>query len=362
MTPSVCGPRWPQSRVAELLGVTYPIIQAPMAGGLTTPALVAAVSNAGGLGSLAAALLSPERIAAEIAAVRKLTERPFNVNLFVLESPAMEAEALRGALARLQPLREELGLPPGEVPPRFCESFPEQLEAVLEARPPVVSFTFGIVDRAVVQRLHRAGIRVVGTATHVAEALAWEAAGADAVCAQGAEAGGHRGTFLGAFEPAQVGTVALVPQVADAVRLPVIAAGGLMDGRGIAAVLMLGAGGAQLGTAFLGCPEAGTSAEWRERLQRSTDTSTRVTRVFSGRPARGLVNQFMERLRDAEQAVPDYPVQNALTAEIRAAARQRGDPEYQSLWAGQGAPLVRSLSAAELVAQLAAETSGRLSR
>ena len=236
--------RWACTRLAEILDIAVPIIQAPMAGGVTTPELVAAVSNVGGLGSLGAALLSPERIAAEIAAIRALTAAPFNVNLFVLSPPRVEGHTLTEALARLQPMRDELGLPTGDVPAQFCESFPAQLEAVLEARPAVVSFTFGIVDPAIVERLHAVGTKVIGTATHVAEARAWESVGADAVCAQGAEAGGHRGTFLGSFEEAMIGTLALVPQVADAVRIPVIAAGGIMDGRGIAAVLVLGAVGA----------------------------------------------------------------------------------------------------------------------
>jgi nitronate monooxygenase len=225
----------------------------------------------------------------------------------------------------------------------------------------VVSFTFGIVSNAVVERLHAAGAKVIGTATHVAEARAWESVGADAVCAQGAEAGGHRGTFLGGFEEAMIGTVALVPQVADAVRIPVIAAGGIVDGRGIAAALILGATGVQLGTAFLTCAESGIPTAWKNSLRAAADNGTRVTRVFSGRPARGLVNAFMERLRADEQAVPSYPVQNALTGEIRTAAKHQGRLDHVALWAGQGVPLVRSLpAAAELVRRLRDETEAAL--
>jgi len=287
---------WFETRLSKIVNIAVPIIQAPMAGGITRPELVAAVSSSGGLGSLGAGMLPPERIAADISAIRRLTNAPFNVNLFVLAAPQVDTSSLEAAMALLQTFREDLGLPVAEPPARFCEDFSEQLETVLEERPPVVSFTFGIIDGAAVERLHRAGAKVIGTATHVAEALAWEAVGADAVCVQGAEAGGHRGTFLGPPEEAMIGTLALVPQVIDAVQIPVIAAGGIMDGRGIAAALVLGAAGAQLGTAFLACKESGIPEQWKERLKASKDTGTRVTRLFSGRPARGLVNEFMERL------------------------------------------------------------------
>lgn len=346
---------WKRTSLSETLGIAIPIIQAPMAG-VTTPELVAAVSNSGGLGSLGAGMHPPHRIAADIAAIRRLTNSPFNVNLFVLDAPNVDADMLHKAMERLQPIRKELGLPEAKAPDRFCEDFPAQLEIVLEEQPPVVSFTFGIVDRAVVDRLHQAGIRVIGTATHVAEARAWESAGADAVCAQGAEAGGHRGTFLGRSEDAMIGTFALVPQVVDAVRIPVIAAGGIMDGRGIAAALVLRAAGAQLGTAFLTSTESAIPSGWKERLKVAAETDTRVTRLFSGRSARGLVNEFMERLRASEHDVPDYPIQNALTGEIRSEAKKLGCLDYVSLWAGQGVPLVRSMSAAELIRRLSEET------
>lgn len=335
--------------LTTLLGLRHPLIQAPMAGGATTPELVAAVSNTGALGSFAAATLSPAAMREGVARVRLLTDRPFNVNLFVLDEPAPSDAEVARAQARLDPLRAELGLPPGGRPARFCEDNRAQLETLIELAPPVVSFTFGLLDAATVARLHTAGSLVIGTATTVAEARAWEAVGADLICAQGCEAGGHRGTFLGDPQQANIGLLALLPQVAAAVQVPVIAAGGLMDGRGIAASLLLGAQAAQLGTAFLCCPESGIPAIWKEAILAAGDDSTRLTRAFSGRYARGIANDFMRRFAAEEQQVPAYPVQNALTADIRQAATRQGRAEYLSLWAGQGAGMARALPAAELV-------------
>ncbi len=342
--------------VARRLGTTLPIVQAPMAGGITTPALVAAACEAGTLGSLGAAVLSPARIREEIAAIRALTGRPFAVNLFVLDEPgsfARDGEA--ASIARLAAWRGRHGLPPQSAPGRVCESFAEQLAAVIEAAPAVASFHFGIPPRDALEALRRAGARVLGGATNVAEARAWVEAGADAIVAQGAEAGGHRGTFVGGFEEGAVGTMALVPRLVDAVDLPVIAAGGIMDGRGIAAAFALGAAGVQLGTAFLACDESGAHAGWKAALGEADTRGTRLTRVFSGRPARGLVNGFMQAMRPHEAEVPVYPVQNALTAELRAAATRAGDVEAMSLWAGQGAALARRVPVSELVARLVAE-------
>lgn len=342
--------------LTSLLGIELPVIQAPMAGGATTPELVAAVSQAGGLGSFAAALLSPVAMRDAVARVRALTDRPFNVNLFVLDEPGPSPDELAAAQARLAPYRAALGLEPeAAVPERFCESNRAQIEALIELAPPVASFTFGVLDAATVARLHDAGSFVVGTATTVAEALAWEACGADAVCMQGAEAGGHRGTFLGDFEQSSIGLMALLPQAVAALDVPVIAAGGIMDGRGIAASLLLGAQAAQLGTAFLCCPESGIHAAWKAAILEAGDDSTRLTRVFSGRHARGIVNAFMDELRDDEAAVPAYPVQNALTGELRRAATAQGRTDFMSLWAGQGAGLARELPAAELVGVLEEE-------
>lgn len=338
----------------------HPIIQAPMAGGATTPELVAAVSRAGGLGSLAGVMLPPDKLREEIRKIRALTDRPFGVNLFVLKPVTVAQAELEAAMERLQPIRAELGLPPGKAPAKFSEDFEAQLEVLLEEKPPVVSFHFDLLPASQVERLHQAGCKVIGTATNVAEALAWQEAGADYICAQGAEAGGHRGTFIGPFEHAMTGTLALLPQVVAAVKVSVIAAGGIMDGRGIAAALLLGASAVQMGTAFLTCPEAGIHPLYKEALLHTQGDPTVVTRTFSGRPARGLRNAFIERMQPYEALVPPYPIQNALTAEIRQAAARAGRLEFMSLWAGQAASLCRSLPAAMLVETLVRETQEAL--
>ncbi|MFC5862538.1 NAD(P)H-dependent flavin oxidoreductase [Acidicapsa dinghuensis] len=348
------------SRLAGLLGIELPILQAPMAGGPSTPKLAASVSNAGGMGSLAGGMSSPDRIREEIAATRRLTERPFAMNLFVLETPHPAPEVVEHAVKLLQPLRDELGLPPQPPITKFCESFDEQFEALLESEPAVASFTFGILSESQVEALHRRRILVSGTATTVAEARAWQAVGADMVCAQGADAGAHRGTFLDSYENSLIGTMALIPLVCDAVKIPVIAAGGIMDGRGIAAARMLGAFGVQMGTAFMLCPEAGTSQLWRDALRNGAEHPTRVSRVYSGRAARGLVNEFMLRLSPHEHEIAPYPIQNALSGPIRRAAAQANRPEFLSLWAGQGVGLCREVPAGELVRILARETQEML--
>lgn len=347
---------WPENILTEQLDLRLPLIQAPMAGGSTTPELVAAVSNAGALGSLAAPLLTPAQILDQCARIRTLTERPFAVNLFVLEPGPVDQDVLAAGIARLKPYTDELGLPPPAAPAQFCQSVSAQLEAVLEVRPALASFTFGVLSAAAVARLRDADIRVMGTATNVAEAIAWQEAGADYVCAQGCEAGGHRGTFIGSFERSCVGLFALLPQIVDAVRLPVVAAGGIMDGRGIAASLMLGASGAQLGTAFLAADEAGIHSAYKDRLTLTADTGTLVTSAFSGRPARAIGNRFSAAMALHLASLPPYPVQNALTGPLRAHAAQTGQLEYMSLYAGQAAGMARRMPAAELVALLRTET------
>ncbi|AJY05243.1 MULTISPECIES: NAD(P)H-dependent flavin oxidoreductase [Burkholderia] len=343
---------------AERFGLRLPLVQAPMVGA-STAAMVAAASNAGALGSLACGAFEPERLVAEVAAIRAATARAFAVNLFVLQPASPDAATVARALAAIDPLNAALGLPPGAAPVRYAPDFRAQLDALVALRVPVASFTFGVLDAADVARLKAAGTYVIGTATHVAEGLAWQAAGADALAAQGAEAGGHRGTFIGSADDALIGTFALVPQLVDATGLPVLAAGGIMDGRGIAAALALGAQAAQLGTAFLTCAESAIAADWKARVRASADTSTQVTRAITGRHARGLRNTLMARLGEHVAEVPPYPVQNALTQPLRQAAARANDGDYLSLWAGQGAPLTRrrdaALSAAQLVDALDAE-------
>lgn len=345
------------------LGISQPIILGPMLGAGTLEMLVA-VTYAGGLGSLAVSSLTPTEISTAVASIRLQTSGPFNVNLFVLDTPHPTDEELHTAFKLLDPFRKELGLSPATPPEKYCENFRKQLEMLIELKVPVASFTFGLLDAKSIERLHRAGTIVIGTATNVAEARAWENNGADIICAQGAEAGGHRGTFIGSFENSMIGTLALVPQIVDNVKLPVVAAGGIMDGRGIAAAFMLGAQAVQMGTAFLTCAESSIHSAWKIQLREAIDTSTRITKSFSGRAARSIVNEFMQRMAPYEHQVPPYPVQNALTAEIRQAAHRANRPEFLSLWASQATALghgrKEGISIDELMRKLALELTTTL--
>jgi nitronate monooxygenase len=335
-----------------LLGIEHPIVQAPMAG-LSTPALVAAVSDAGGLGSLGAAALGPDELVQQARAVRELTDRPFNLNFFCHEAPTLDAATAARERERLAPLYEELALgepPEPFVPPLAFDA--ARLDAVLQIRPAVASFHFGLPGPAAVDALHEAGCLILSSATTVAEAEDLADRGADVVIAQGAEAGGHRGSFRVAGDDGPVGTLALVPQVVDAVEVPVIAAGGISDGRGLAAALALGAAGAQLGTAFLACPEAAVHPLHRAALRSARAEDATITRAFSGRPARALRNRAVEEAGDEPLA---FPAQFSMTAPLGLAAAQQGSPDFLALWAGQAAPLAVELPAAELVSRIARE-------
>jgi nitronate monooxygenase len=342
--------------LCPLLGIQYPIIQAPMGGGTTTPELVAAVSNAGALGSLGASAMSPGQIIEAIAAIRLRSDRPFNINLFAGGIENAEGRDPSGMMQILALYHKAMGLPEPVPPQPAGDPFGAQLEAVLEARPPIFSFTFGMPDAAAFARLKDRGIKILGTATTVHEARLLEAAGAIAVVAQGAEAGGHRGTFAGPFESAMIGTIALVPQVVDAVAVPVIAAGGIMDGRGIVAARALGASGVQMGTAFLTCRETGICQAYKSAVRAARDDQTVISRAFTGRPARGLVNELMMAMRGQEASILPYPLQNFATRALRTQASARNDARYLALLAGQAAGLARDLPAAELVRHLVRES------
>jgi nitronate monooxygenase len=333
----------------------FPIIQGPMAGGPCTPELIAAVSNAGGLGSFPGSLLSPAAIAEQVARIRSLTDRPFLMNFFVQDTPAPSEEELRHGSELLRPVWESLGWKELPRPAKWCEDFAAQFETLIALRPAAASFTFGILTAAQVERLHAAGILAIGTVTTVEEGLAWEAVGADAVVASGIEAGGHRGTFLGPQQDATMSAQQLWPAVAQAVKIPVIAAGGIMDGADIRQALALGARAVQMGTAFLATDEAGISAPYKQRLFAGGQQRTRLTRSFSGRYARGIENRFMQLMEAVEAQVPAYPVQNALTGSIRADAGKKGDTELMSLWAGTEFARARAMPAARLVQTLVAE-------
>lgn len=355
-----------QTEFMRRLGMSRPVIQAPMAGGGDTPALVAAVGNSGGIGFIGAAYLTPEQIAEAGRTVRSLTSRPFGINLFAPQPPADRPADPYSAVERVAGYYRELGLPAPTAPQVGGPTFEDQFAACLEVGAAAFSFTFGLIPKAAIAALKLRRMVVLGTATTVAEAVALENAGVDAVVAQGSEAGGHRGTFAGAFESSMVGTVALVPQSADAVSVPVVASGGIMDGRGVAAALSLGAAAAQLGTAFLTCDEAGIAECYKSAILEARETDTRVTRAFSGRAARGIVNRVMSDVdaaaeKDANSILP-FPQQNVLTRPLRIAAGKQGRAEFLSLWAGQGLGLARRQKAAALVERLDAETAAILNR
>lgn len=337
----------------ERVGIRVPIFQAPMAGGTDTPALAAQVGAAGGLGSLGCGYLQPAQIESAVAAYRALSDRPLGVNLFVRASHTIDEAARDRVTPLLDELRRELGLSIAPPSPRIAPSYPEQLDAVLRLRPRVFSFTFGLPTAAQIAALHAADVFVIGTATSLDEGEALVALGVDAVCAQGSEAGGHRGTFLGRAEDSLIGTMALVRQLVARLPTPIIAAGGVMDGAGIRAALALGASAVQLGTAFLLCPEAGTHPAHREALRSPAARHTVITRAFSGRAARGIANRFTARFENV--ACPPFPQQQDLTADLRAAAAAAGRVDLMQLWAGQGAPLLRELPVAELMRVLLEE-------
>ena len=346
--------------LTRLLGISNPLILAPMGGGPTTTDLVVAVCEAGGLGFLAGAYLTPLEIAEQAAQIRGRTSRPFGINLFApVPSPGLPA-AIAAALELLDPIHAELGIAPPVAPVLPAYTFEEQLQAVLDSNADVFSFTFGIPFANDLARMRARRKLVFGTATTVREAVLLEQAGVDAVVAQGSEAGAHRGTFAVSFSAGMVGSIALLPQVVDALSVPVIASGGIMDGRGLAAALVLGAQAAQMGTAFLACDEAGTSRPYREALRTAREDETRTTTAFSGRPARGIGNAFMDAADANPDAILPYPWQNALTRPMRTAAAAAGNARYLSLWAGQGLPLARSEPAAEIVARVIAEAAALL--
>jgi nitronate monooxygenase len=340
---------------AKKLGLKTPIIQAPMAGGPSSQELVAAASAAGALGSFGFAYTQPDGMKRQAEWVRGKTSRPFGVNLFVSSQPgAIPAAEQTKAVEALSAYYRELGLPPPEpVKPPYAPDLDAQLAAVEEIRPAVFTVHLGGLTPQQVKRFQSKGMVVGGSANCVAEAKSLEAAGFDFVIAQGGEAGGHRGSYLRDPYESLTGTLALTRLVVRAVKLPVVAAGGIMDGAGIAAVLALGAQAAQLGTAFIPCPESGASQVHKDLLLRLTEDETAITEKFSGKPARGVVNRFIREMADAPQLA--FPAQNSLVGKLRAAAAKAGKPDFVALWAGQAAPLSRALPAAELIEQLEQE-------
>jgi nitronate monooxygenase len=345
-----------KTAITRRFQLSCPLFQAPMAGGGDTAELVAAVCNAGGLGFIGAAYLTPEQIMERRNAVRRVTDRPFGINLFApLPVPAVDESALDRAVARIAPYYAELGLPSPQRPSRPPSRFEDQLTAALEIGASAFSFAFGLLPREAIDAIKRNGIFCLGTATTVREAQLLVDSGVDAVIAQGSEAGGHRSTFASDFETSLIGSMALIPQVTDAVSVPVIASGGIMDGRGIAAALTLGASAVQMGTAFLTCEEAGIAACYKEAILSASEDQTRITRAFSGRPARGIANRMLRDYEDAADTTLPFPWQNALTRPLRNESARQSRTDYLSLWAGQGVRSARRTTAAELVRALNAE-------
>lgn len=338
----------------ELLGTELPVIQAPMAG-VQASALAVAVSNAGGLGSLPCAMLDPAALRRELFNIHSQCAKPFNVNFFCHPQPVADAGREAAWRRALAPYYAEFAIDaaaiasgPGRVP------FGAEAAAVLEEfRPRVVSFHFGLPSPGLLARVKATGAKVLSSATTVEEALWLESHGADAVIAQGVEAGGHRGMFLTDDIATQVGTFALLPQVARAVKVPVIAAGGIVDARGVAAALALGAAGVQVGTAYLLCPEVTTSAIHRAALKSEAARVTALTNLFTGRPARGIVNRVMRELGPMSASPPAFPLAVAAISPIRAKAEALGSGDFSPLWSGQNASGCREVPAAELTRALA---------
>jgi nitronate monooxygenase len=348
---------WPDTRILDLLGIELPIIQAPMAGA-TLSSMVIAVSNAGGLGSMPAAMLSTDQLRDELTTIRQHTRGPINVNFFCHQPPAADEQRVQEWKNLLQPYYQELGADfDAPTPVSNRAPFDSAACEVIEAfKPEVVSFHFGLPEKALLDRVKATGAKVLSSATSVEEALWLEAHGCDAIIAMGYEAGGHRGMFLSADLSSQIGTFALVPQVVDAVKVPVIAAGGIADARGVAAAFMLGASAVQVGTAYLFTPEAKVSASHHKALRTASASQTAVTNLFTGRPARGILNRVMRELGPMSAKAPAFPLAGGALMPLRA----RDEADFSNLWAGQAFTLGAELTSAELTRRLAEEGLAKL--
>ena len=352
---------WPDRRLMDLFGIELPIVLAPMAGAMDWE-LAAEAAEGGALGSLPCAMLSPVMLREQLSKVRERTRRPINVNFFCHTPPVLNNARENAWRERLKPYYQELALDPSaSVPSSNRAPFDAEFCAIVEElKPEVASFHFGLPDPALLARVKAAGCRVVSSATTVKEALWLEQRGVDAVIAQGVEAGGHRGMFLTENLATQAGTFALVPQIVDAVKVPVIAAGAISDARGIAAALMLGAAGVQIGSAYLHCPESRISAPHRAAIKTVGDDGTALTNVMSGRPARGVMNRVMREIGPIDGIAPDFPLASGALAPLRAKAEAAGSGDFSPMWAGQAAALGRVMPARELTRTLALEAQALL--
>ncbi|WP_223513437.1 NAD(P)H-dependent flavin oxidoreductase [Pseudomonas sp. GL-B-19] len=342
--------QWPDTRILDLLGIELPIIQAPMAGA-NGSAMVVAVSNAGGLGSMPAAMLSIEQLREELKTIRQHSQRPFNINYFCHQPPAPDEQRARDWKNLLEPYYRELGVD-FDAPTPVSNRAPfdaAACEVVEEFRPGVVSFHFGLPEKSLLDRVKATGAKILSSATTVEEAVWLEQQGCDAIIAMGYEAGGHRGMFLSDDLSSQVGTFALVPQIVDAVKVPVIAAGGISDARGVAAAFVLGASAVQVGTAYLFTPEAKVSRSHYKALRTAKESETAVTNIFTGRPARGILNRVMRELGPISDKAPTFPLAGGALMPLRA----KDEADFSNLWAGQAFRLGVEMTAAELTRHLA---------
>lgn len=335
------------------LSLKYPLVVAPMAGGPSSPDLVVAASDAGALGSIGAAYSTPDAIREMTQKVRAKTSKPIAINLFVPSKIAkISEERVNLAVQKTQKYRDELGLPPPKLEPPYEENFDRQFEAVLSLKPNVFSFVFGLLSMDYVKEAHQHGILVVGTATTPAEAIELEATGVDAVVVQGVEAGGHRGIFDPAANDPDISLGRLLEETKQKIKIPVIAAGGIMTAADIKAALGAGADAVQMGTAFLATKEAGTSAPYRQKLLETSDRTTRLTRAFSGRLARGLVNRFMNQMESDANAILPFPAQNKFTRDLRSTSLAKNTSDFLSLWCGTGKGDLWTGTTLELIEQL----------
>lgn len=352
---------WPNNGLLDMLEIEVPIIQSPMAGA-NGAELVISVSNAGGLGSLPCAMLSEEKIRAETGIIRQQTVNPFNMNFFCHTTSA-PTEAQEAAWAKqLAPFYKEYGVDPAEITSApIRRAFDDAMCTIVEEiKPKVVSFHFGLPEAPLLQRVKDTGARILSSATTVTEARWLDARGVDLIIAQGYEAGGHRGMFMTTDVAMQAGSMALLPQVVDAVNVPVIAAGGIADGRGIAAAFALGASAVQIGTAYLFTPQSTISELHRTALREAKDDQTALTNVFSGKPARGLINRVMREVGPISADTPPFPTAGAALAPLKNRAEKEGSSDFTSLWSGQAAALGRDVNAGDLTRNLASEALQRM--
>lgn len=351
---------WNQNEMTKILGVQYPIIQAGMAGS-TTPHLVSTVSERGGLGTIGAGYFNAEKLESEIQEVQRLTDKPFGVNLFVPSINRYLPDQIEHMNAWLKPYRRAFNLEEPVVNVTEEKQFKQAIDLIIKYHVPVCCFTFGIPDEETIQKLKEANVTLVGTATSVDEAIENERSGMDIIVAQGSEAGGHRGSFLNhSDEEPMIGTMSLVPQVVDNVSIPVVAAGGIMDGRGLLASMMLGAQGVQMGTAFLISDESAASDLLKNAILGSKETDTVVTKVFSGKFARGIHNEFIHEMNQYDGEIPDYPIQNQLTNSIRKAAAQNGSRELTHMWSGQSPRLAERMHASIVMDKVISQVEKKL--